>query len=74
MSQKDANTQKNQVIATDACIFEAIDGHCDCFEAQREFRYTLRVKENKYELLMLILLMRFHPEMVLFPMGTHWSF
>jgi len=29
-------------------FIEAIDGHCDCFEAQRELRYTLSVKENKY--------------------------
>jgi hypothetical protein len=29
-------------------FIEAIDGHCDCFEAQRELSDTLRVKENKY--------------------------
>jgi len=29
-------------------FIEAIDGHCDCVEAQKELRDSLRSQENKY--------------------------
>jgi hypothetical protein len=29
-------------------FIEAIGGHCDCVEAQKELRTALRAKENKY--------------------------
>ncbi len=29
-------------------FIEAIDGHCDCFEAQRELRNAHKTKESKY--------------------------
>jgi len=29
-------------------FIEAIDGHCDCVEAQRELRHTLSIEEKKY--------------------------